>query len=394
MKPQGVASVPEIPDIFAPLVSESIRLNPNFTADRRMKGLDWKSDELLKGNRTIEGDLVIMADPDTLSHLLNMTYLKGETTGSLADGYTHPFTPGDGKSYVLEIPRGSYAQRIWGAKGDNLKVSFQDNKMIATISIKALGQFFTASIATALTGAGMTSVVLSTDYDLRPTDGLKVGDTIIVGGVDIVLTSVNADGKTLGFGAIAVTAAIGDPLYLKAQTVDSTALAALSEPLYMGNTLAGIAATSALADTAAGAKATATPCYNLSVNFKNNLLDAPASGSTGPSVLLNQVKEAELELSRLFETPQQYQKWIENKKQAITTITTGRFIKTDLTTSEKFTVKLHKAKLTTHEDPLDVGQYIFDKQKFEALYDVTDSKSVEIEIVNKTSGDDLGDDES
>ncbi len=383
VKPQSVTTTPVIPTIFMPLISESIRVNPNFVADRRMKGLDWKSDELLKGPRKIEGDLVIFADPDNFGHLLNMTYAKGATTGSGSDGYTHPFTVGDGKSYTIEISRGAFAQRIYGVRGDSLKVEFEDNKLKATISVKGLAQFYTASVAVALTGAGMTSLVMSTDYDLRPADGLVVGDVLTINGTEVTLTSVNANGTTVGFASTAVTASIGDSVTLKAQT---PSYAALAEPFYFGNTLVGFAATSSAADTAAATKATATPCYNLSAEFKNNLLDASATGSTGPAVLLNQVKEASLEISRLFTDPIQYQKWIENIKQAITIIITGRYIKSDLSTSELLTIKFHKVKMIENEEPLEVGAYIFDKEKLEALYDSSDAKAVEITIVNRTAG--------
>lgn len=263
--------------------------------------------------------------------------------------------------------------------------------MVATASIKALGSFYTASLAVALTGAGMTSIVLSTNSDLRPADGLKTGDIITVGGVDITITSINANGTTVGFDATTVTASAGDPVHLLAQT---PTYPIKPEPLYLGNALVGIAATSALADTAAGAKATATPCYDLALEFMNNLTGAQASGSTGPAVLLNQVKEAAVELSRLFENPQQHQKWIEYVKQAATLINTGRYIDTGLTISEKLTIKYHKIKMTENDEPLEVGAYIFDKQKFEVLYDSGDAKSVEISIINRTDAADLGDDES
>ena len=391
VKPQADADTPIIPDVFMPLVSESIKVVPNFAADRRMKGLDWKSDEILKGSRKIEGDVSVYADPDNLAHIVNMVYAKGETTGSAGDGYTHPFTPGEGKNYSLDIPRGIYAQRIWGVRGDNLKLEFQDNKLVATISIKALGQFYTASLAVALTGTGMTSCVLKTDYDLRPTDGLKIGDKILIGAVELTLTSVNADGKTLGFASTTVTASIGDAVFLKAQT---PTLPTQREPFYMGNALVGVALTSALADTAAASKATATPCYSVGVNLKNNLLDSPASGSTGPISLKNQVKEASLDLKRMFEDPTEYQRWIEAVKRGVTIICTGRFIKSDLTTSEKLTVKFHNVKTLTNDDPLEPGSYIFDTQNFEALYDSVDGKTVEIEIINRITASELGDDES
>jgi hypothetical protein len=386
VKPQSAATTPVIPTTFIALVSESIRVNPSYMADRRLKGLDWKSDELLKGPRKIEGDLTIYADPDALGHMLNMTYAKGSTSGSAGDGYTHPFTPGDGKSYSLEISRGAFAQRIYGARADNLKIDFQDNKMVATVSVKALGQFYTASLGLALSGS-VTTLVFSTDYDLRPTDGLVVNDVIRLvkdsGTVDLTILTINADGKTITFASTSITAAAGNAIFLLAQTPSyGTQL----EPFYMGNTLVGVGATSSAADTAAAARTTATPSYNVVTNFKNNLLDAPASGATGPSVLLNQVKEADLELHTLFADPTLYQKWLENVKQAVTMITTGRFIKTDLTTSELLTVKYHKVKTMTDEEPLDVGQYIFDKQKYEALYDSGDAKSIEISLVNRTAG--------
>lgn len=387
VKPQTTPTTPIIPTNFVPLISESIRINPNYTVDRRMKGLDWKSDDILKGTKDIEGDIVIHGDPDNLGHLLNMTYAKGTTTGDANVGYTHPFTPGEGDSYSIEISRGAFAQRIWGARGDNLKLEFQDNKLVATVSIKALGQFYAASLAVALSGAS-TSIVFSTDSDPRPADGLVVGDIIRIvetagTTVDVTLLTINADGKTVTFVSTPITAAVGQPVYLLAQT---PSYANVKEPFYFGNTLVGIAATSALADTAAATKATATPCYNLITNLKNNLLSSPASGSIGPSVIMNQVKEADLEISRLFETPLQWQKWIEYVKQAVTFITTGRFIKTDLTTSELLTVKFHKVKLASNEQPLDVGQYLFDKQKFDALYDSDDAKTIEIGLINRTAG--------
>lgn len=383
IKPQAAPGTPITPTIFIPLISESIRLNPNITADRRIKGLDWKSDDMLKGARTVDGDLQVYADPDTLGHLLNMAYTKGVSTGSAPDGYTHPFTPGDGDSYSLEISRGASAQRIWGARIDNLKLEFQDNKLVATASIKALGQFNGASLAVALTGAGMTSVVLKQDYNAKPTEGLVAGDVITVGGIDVTLLTVSADGVTVTFASTAITAAIGDSVILKAQTPSYTSIV---EPLYLNNALVGISDTSANADTAAATKATATPCYNIAINLKQNLLDAPATGSAGPSVLLNQVKESQIELSRLFENPTQYQKWIETTKQALTMVVKGRFIKTDLSTWESFTIKAHNVKQETDEQPLDVGAYIFDKQKFEALYDTADAKSIEITLVNRTAG--------
>ena len=140
VKPETTAGVAVIPTYFFPLVSESIKTIMNIVADRRMKGYDWKSDDVLKGSRKQEGDIVILADPTGIGHLFNMTMLKGTTTGS-ATGYTHPFTVGDPDSYTVEIQKGPYAQRYFGVKADQLKIEFVEQKIQATASIKATGQF-------------------------------------------------------------------------------------------------------------------------------------------------------------------------------------------------------------------------------------------------------------
>ena len=383
VKPESTEGTPVVPTTFIPLVGESIKTVLNLTPDRRMKGLDWKSDDVTRGIRRHEGDFVVHADPDTLGHLLNMTYAKGSTTGDAASGYTHPFTVGSPKSYTIEIKKGPYAQRYFGVKAESLKLDFVDGRMQATVAVKAMGQFSVGSLAAALTGAGMTSLVLATDYDMKPNSGLVVGDVITVGGVDITITSVNADGITVGFASISVTASVGDPVYLKAQAASFTNL---KPPFYQGNALVGVGANETAATTAAGAKSTATPMYEFSVSFMNNLLDAPASGSQDPVKLLPQVREATLTVSQLFETVAQHQAWLNAAKQAITEIVKGTFIKSDFTTWEKLTLKFHKVKLTANDEPLEVGSYIFDKQAFEALYDSADAKALSIELVNRTAG--------
>jgi hypothetical protein len=127
-------------------------------------------------------------------------------------------------------------------------------------------------------------------------------------------------------------------------------------------------------------------CGEITAEYDTGLQAHPGSGYTGPGVLLNGVRTGAVNLTRLFTDPQQYQKWIENVKQAITIIATGRYIKTDLSTSEKLTIKINKVKLMTNDEPLEVGQYIMDKQAYKMLYDPTDGDALTITIVNRTAG--------
>lgn len=376
VKVEAVEGTPVKPDTFIPLVSSSIKSNLNHTADRRMMGLDWKSDDILKGGRSHEGDITIYADCDNLGHFLNMVLTKGTTTGSALVGWIHPFTVGSPKTYTIELGTGSYAQRYYGVKGEKIKLEFVDGKLQATLSIKAMGQFSVGTLAGALTGAGMTSLTLKQDYCLMPNTGLAVGDIITVGGTDITVATVSADGITVTFLATSVTASIGDPVRLKCQTPSYTTLVA---PFYQGNALVGFGVDATAATTAAGAKATATPMYELSWEMTNNLLSTQTTGSEDPLKLLPQTRECPLTISQLFETEAQHQKWLDRIKQAVAIIIKGQAITSGV---EKLTWKFHKVKLITNDEPLEVGSYIFDKQAFEALYDVTDVKALTVELVN------------
>lgn len=387
VKPQVAATTPIVPTIFLPFISESVRVNPNFSANRSIKGNNWKSDDLLFAGRQVEGDIEVWADPDTLAHLLNMTMTKGSTTGNGTDGFTHPFTVGDGDSYTVDISRGGYVHRFWGVRGDSLKFAFEDNKLKATLGIKALGFFNGASLSLAASGA-VTTLKLSNAQDPLPNKGLVIGDVVTIiqdsgTAVDVTLTSVNADGITIGFSSTSITAAIGQPVFLKAQ---SPSFGTFQDPFYMSSALVGFGATTSAADTAAAARSTATPCYEISFEAKNNMFDAPASGYRGAAVLLNGMQEGQLELTRLFSDPTQMQKWNEAAKQAVTIICTGRFIKSDLTTVEKLTIKMNRVKLMSNEEPLEVDNYIVDKEKFEVLYDPSDAAAVVITLIDRTDG--------
>jgi len=388
IKVEATENTPIKPDVFIPLIKGDIVSILNREPDNRMAGLDWKSDDLLKGRHTHEGTLELYCDADTLGHILNMTYKKGVTAGDAANGYTHPFTAADPKSYTIEIQKGLYAQRFWGVKADNLRLEFDNNKMKATIDVKAVGQVSTGKLEVALTGAGMTEVVLQQDYVRNPTEGLKVGDVITVGGVDVELTGVEADGVTVTFAAETITAAKGDSVYLKAQDYSYVAS---QEPLFEGDALVGVGADDTAADTAAESKATATPFQEFILNLKNNLLQQATTGQHDPIKLLPQVKEGQVTTKKLFENVDQHEKWLALDKQAMTIVVKGKFIKDDRTTWELLTVNLYKIKLNPNVNAVNVGEYIYDEQTFEILYDRGDGKAIAIDLVNNTSGADYGD---
>jgi hypothetical protein len=342
-----------------------------------MKGVDWKSDDILRGARNYTGELVVWADPDTLGHLLNMVMEKGDTTGDGTNGYTHPFTIGTPKSYTIEIKKGDSVRRYFGVKGRSLSWEFVDGKIQATISIGAMGHFSIGTLKTAISEA-VTEIELDTQYDLEPVNGLVIGDKLEIGGTEVTISGFDGNTK-VQFVSTVISASAGDPVKLVPQTPSYDDIV---EPFLMGNVLIGVGADETAATTAAGSRATATPFYSFTVNLGVNLLDAPASGRIDPIQLLQQTKEAQISASQLMESQEQYQAWVERTKQAITYIAKGQPIGSG---QETFQVKFYKVKQVSLEEPLDIETYIYDNSEFEVLHDATDG-AIDISLTNRTPG--------
>lgn len=383
VKPEGTPGTAVIPTTFVPLVSETIKIAQNLSTDKRMKGRTWGANDLLRGERTQEGEIVIEADPDNLGHFLNMLIKKGASTGSAPDGFTHPFTVGDPDSYSIEFNRGAYAQRITGVQASEIRLEFQENRMVVKAQIQGLGQFSVATLGVALSGAGMTSIVFSDKYDREPTKGLAVGDTLVIGTDEVEILTIAADGVTVTFASATLTYSIGEEIHLKAQTPSYTGL---RNAFNLGNMLIGLGADETAATSAAGAIATATPAHDFAIVINRNVMTISRSGRIDPVAIKRQVLEGHIEMKQLLETADQRQAFLDIDKQALTLIVTGEHIKTDFSTFEKLTFKFHNVKLMENPNSLDIGQYIVDNQKFEVLYDDTDGKAIDVELVNKTDG--------
>ena len=378
-----------IPTVHLPLESEDLVSQLNLSADRRMYGNDWETNNLSAGERTHQGTLKLWADPDTLGYILDMCLVKGSTTGSAEAGYTHPFTPGNPQSYTIEVPRDRFAYRYFGVKGSELGLAFDEGKLKATVNVIGTGHFSVASTRDALTGASSTTIVFTQDYDLEPTRGLVAGDVLIINPDDTdeeeaTIDSVGADGVTITLtGAVTKSQDAGVNVALKAQTAS---FGTLQKPLFLGDLLVGYAATAALAETAAATKAAATPAQDIEFAYNNNMMNAPFSQQRDNSQLLPKMKQATLTIKKLFENPEQHLKWLNIVKQAVSLITRGELIKTTATTTRnQLKITLHKALLETNGNPLEIGEYIYDEQVFKAAYDTSDAKALTVEVINETA---------
>ena len=385
LKPEAVAGTAVIPTIFVPLVSESVRTIQNLKTDRRIKGLTWNSDDLLRGARTQEGEIVILADPDNIGHFFNMFLKLGSTSGDATDGYTHPFTVGDADSYTIEFNVGGFAKRVFGVQASEMRLEFSDNEMQVRAQVMGRGQFSVVTLGVALTGAGMTSIVLDDKYDRAPTSGLVVGDTIVIGTDEVVITVIDPDGVTLTIAPTSLTYSIGEEIHLKAQTVS---LGTQRNPLNFGNLLLGLGADETASTSNAGAIATATKVHDFAIDLNNNVLTIPRSGSIDPVEIKTRSKEGQIEMKQLLENADQRQAFLDRDKQAITIIIGGNHINPDFSTKELLTMKFYNVKLMENANPIEVGEYILDDQKFEILYDSGDAKAMDVSLVNRVAGAD------
>ena len=381
IKPESTPGVAVVPTIFIPIVEADMKTVVNHEPDRRMKGISWKSNGMLRGNRSHEGTITLLGDPDTMGHVLNMLMTKGSTTGD-ADGYTHPFTVGNGDSYTFDIKKGNHVQRFFGVYIEEVAMEFADGQLQVTLTVKAMGQFSVASVGVALSGS-VTELILDDQYDISPNRGLVVGDVITVGGVDLTLTSVDADGITVGFSSTAVTAAVGLPVLLKPQTVS---FSTLQDPFYFGNLLVGFGADTSAAATAAGARSTATPCYDMKLTFKNNLFAQNGTNRMDPVQIIPRTKEAQISLKQLFTGVEQKQAWLDRSKQALTLVFFGKYIKSDFTTQEKLTLTFNHVKLLENNNEIKVGEMVVDDESFEVLYDNSDGQAMAASLINRTAG--------
>lgn len=391
VKVEATEGVAVRPNVFLPVESFDVKTDRALSADKRMRGVRFKTTGLSEGERSHRGSFKVWGDADVIGYVLNMTLKKGSTTGNGTDGYTHPFTVDDPKTYTIEVPKGDFAQRFIGVRAETLKLMFEEAKLKLDVAVEAMGQFSSAQLSAAVTGGSTTTLKLNQEYDLQPNRGLVAADQLVIvkasdgttETVTIDTAGVSTDGVTLTLTAAPTASfSIGDRVYLKKQTYSAPTLQA---PLKFGDVLIGFGADATAAATAAAARSTATPVHALSLEFKNNLLKAPTTNYKDPSVIKPQSQECQLEIKQLFATAEQHQAWLATVKQAVVIRILGKIINAGTPTYNYLKITLNKVLLSDNAVPLAVGEYLMNEQKFEACYDETDGQAMAGELVNLTS---------
>lgn len=383
---QSSAVAAVIPDVFVPLMEEDMKVDPKNERVKQIVGINWTSNKMLQGLREVGGSFTIQCDPENIGHILNMALVKDTTSGSGAVGYTHPFLEdGEPEFYTIDIVKGNAVQRFVGCQITKVEFSFQDGHLIAKCDVIARHAFSTATLKTALTGAGMVAVVLAEGYDPEPALGLVAGDVIQVQAddgsfTDVTIATIVTGNKSVTMSATNVTASIGALISLKAQT---PSYAALKRPFKFGQCLVGFGADQTAADANVASYALATPVDDFKFTINRNITRRRATGKNDALTLIG-TGDAELTVKKLFEDAEQQQQWMDIAKKACSILFTGDNIATTYYCS--LAIKLHNIKPSDHGNKLSKGEYVFDETNFVVEYDDTDAMAMEVTLVNATAG--------
>ena len=373
------------PSVFVPIIEEGIKTDQKNTRVKQIVGIGYESSKVLAGEREHSGSVTIQCDPDTLGHILNLIGSKLATTGDATVGYTHTFDMlSDSKFYTFEVLRGNAVFRFVNVKIDKIEFSFKDGYLEAKIDIVAGSQFSTATLKTALTGAGMVAVAMKSDYDQHPASSLVAGDVIQLwtAGVatDVIVATVAADGSGITCLSTAVTASVGALITLKPQTAS---YATLLKPFKAGKAVIGFGTDNTASTTAAGAYATATPVDEIKLEINKGLISRHSTGSEDP-IVLSGIPDASLSVKKLFETATEQQAYLDTAKKACTLIITGEDVTAGYPT--KVQIVLYNIVPKKLDNKLKKGEYIYDEADYTVEYDNTAAKVMDIVLINKTAG--------
>lgn len=381
IKKQTDATTPVIPTVFVPLIEEDMKVDPKNERVKQIVGIDWVSNKVLQGQREVGGSITILADPDNLGYFLDMLLKKGTTTGSGSVGYTQPFTVDTPNYYTIDVLRGNAVHRYVGCQITKAELSFKDGHLQIKADIIGRQSFTYATLKTALTGAGMTSVVFDESFDPEPALGLVAGDVIGVQAADgsftnVTIASIPSNKKSITMSSTTVTASAGALIRLNAQT---PSYATLKKPFRFGQMLVGFGADQSAAAANVASYALATPVDELKLTIDRNIIRRKASGKNDALTLIGN-GDAELTIKKLFEDTASQQQWLDRAKKACVILITGDNIATTYYCS--LTINLYNIKPSDHSNKLSKGDYIYDETKFMVEYDDSASKSLDISLVN------------
>jgi hypothetical protein len=369
--------VPLTPTDYVPVYDEDMTNEMNYQRQQPIYGGKFDTYQVLYGQREHVGKATILAEPNTMAKVVDMTLTKGTTTG--AGPYTHPYTLGSvANSYTVDISTGNVVTRFFGVENSKLTPGFNDNEMTMGLQLSALGSFNTREIATVSTN----TITLKIDYDpLAPSKGLVAGDLVRIykqstGAIlDTTVTTVNGDGITLVLGASAAAFAAGDMISLRPAT---TPAFTLLNPFTWSDTQFCNGATAAAALSAAQTRLEQGTAWEVYHNFEDEK-GAKRSGGRDPAALVRTVGGYSFKLKRFFDNPDDMKNYHANIKGAWV----ARHFVYQNGQIYEMRVTMNNTKVgTSPKPPLKAGDILYSEIDYMPQYDASDAQGFDIKMIN------------
>lgn len=373
LKKQSSKDTAVTPNVYVPLYEESLLTNLNLDEDNPIMGNKFARFQNIMGMRSHNGDVKVLAEPNTAGYLLDMLYTKGSTTG--ADPYTHPFTLSnvtDPNAYTVDIARGQIVFRFIGVEASQLGIEFDENKMLFNIAMSARKALSVVKISGNTTG----TLVLYTDYDPAPTTGFVVNDLVRIFKADgsVVDTTVSSitDGTTIVV-ASATGVADGDYMALRAATPSYSLLT----PFMWGRTEFRFGASASAALSASQTRIETGSVYTLMHNMED-VEGAKRSGSFDPAGFPRTQGDVELTTKIFFDTPEDLARFMAVSKRSLV-------IRHFSGTAHELRVTLNNINIKEHNINDNSGEIIYAEIVWSPRYDTSDGQAMDVKVINAVS---------
>ena len=368
------------PTAFTLLSEETMTTNYNLEDQDPVFGYPAATYQVLAGQRDHKGDITIVGEPNTATHLVDSLLKRGSSTGT--GPYTWPFTL-DGntapKSKTLDISTGNVVKRFVGVQTSKLTFTESKNQIMLKGSMSALGSFQGGLIAS-ITGAGPYTVAFDTTYDTNPTGKLVVGDLIrfyhqATGATVDATVATIVDAKTITTSTNPTPAVAGDMVCLRPQTQSFTLLT----PFLWSNTQFCFGSSASAALSAAQTRLEQGSTWEIDYAF-NSDNGEPRSGSADPASLIRTVASANLNIKKFFDTPDDIMLFNNTTKSACV-------VRMYAGSTNQYELRVTLNHLVT-DDPLPKVKskaVNYSDIKYHTQYSQTDSQMFDIKVINGLS---------
>jgi hypothetical protein len=302
--PEATPGAPATPTHFTLLMDESLSTDPNLQTQEPAFGSKSEVFAVLPGLRDHKGDITIVAEPNTLTHLLNIFLTAGAQSGS--GPYTQQFDhSGNSKTGTLDISTGNVVKRFGGVVASKLVPVWNKNELHIKASLSAL-KSFQGNLITSVSGSGPYTVNLDALYDTQPAGLLVAGDLIRFynptdgSTVDAVVATVDTNKQYITTTTNVSTFGSGTcVMYLRPQTVALNTL----QTFLWSNTQFCFGATASAALAASQTRVEQGSNWELNHNLNDDNGES-RSGSADPASLIRTTVNGATNIKRFFDTPE------------------------------------------------------------------------------------------